>query len=150
MTENNFVAEIGLTYKTTTPAEDFPLVTSPDRAHQILLSIWDHDTLELHEHFVVLMLNAQKKCLGWSRISTGGSNSTIVDPRHIFQLALLANCESLILAHNHPSGTVKASTADIRLTKRIKDAGYLLGITIDDHIILTRQGYMSFKTTGIL
>ena len=150
MTKNNFVAEVGLTYKSIAPPEGLPQITSPDLAYQLLLSIWDKDTIELHEHFVVLMLNNQKQCLGWSTISKGGSTSTVVDPRHIFQLALLANSESLVLAHNHPGRALKASTADIQLTKRIKQAGDLLGITVDDHLILTREGYLSLKSTGIL
>lgn len=88
--------------------------------------------------------------LGWSKISSGGATSTIVDPATIFQLALLANATSIILAHNHPSGIIKPSKADKTITKRIKESGELLEIEVIDHIILTANKYISFKENQII
>ncbi|MEX2564580.1 MAG: JAB domain-containing protein, partial [Cyclobacteriaceae bacterium] len=88
-----------------------------------LRPLFDSDTIELQEQFVVLLLNPQKRCIGWSTISKGGSTATVVDPKQIFQIALKANASSIILAHNHPGGALIASRADIQLTKRLKQAG---------------------------
>lgn len=148
--QSNLVGEVGLVYKTDTSVADLPTITDPEQAYRYLLSIWDHNSLQLHEHVVLLLLSNSKKCLGWSRISTGNSTSSVVDPKHIFQVALLGNAASCILAHSHPSGTLRASTADIAITKRVKQVGDLLNIPLDDHIIITKDGYLSFKSRGLL
>jgi len=144
------IAEVSLAYKASQPVETLPSITSPQEAADYLRSIWDEDTLELREEFVVVLLNNAKKVLGWSRISTGGSTSTIVEPSAVFQLALLGKADSIIVAHNHPSGNLKASTADISLTARLTKAGKLLGITLDDSIILTRAGFVSLREEGLM
>lgn len=144
------LAEISLKYKTVLPVDDMPSVTSPQEAVKLLRSIWDEDQIQLKEEFVVLLLNNAKKCLGWSKISSGGATATIVDPATIFQLALLANATSVILAHNHPSGTLEASQADKNLTNRIKDSGKMLGIGVEDHIILTAEKCLSFRVKNYL
>lgn len=144
------IAEVSLAYKASQQVETLPSITSPEEAAKYLRSIWDHDTLELHEEFIVVLLNNAKKVLGWSRISTGGSSSTIVETSAVFQLALLGKADSIICSHNHPSGNLKASSADISLTRRLKDAGKLLGITVDDHIILTQGGYLSLREEGLM
>lgn len=98
----NLIAEVGLTYKTEKPVSEMPVINTPTKAHEYLREIWDADTLEMKEEFVILLLNNDKRALGWSKISSGGSTSTIVDPAIIFKLALLANASSIILSHNHP------------------------------------------------
>ena len=148
--QTNLVGEVGLVYKTDTSVADLPTITDPEQAYHYLLTVWDHDTLQLHEHVVILMLNNSKKCLGWSRISTGSSTSSIVDPKHIFQVALLGNAASIILSHSHPSGILRASAADIRLTKHVQQVGELLNIPLDDHIILTADGYLSMLNRGLI
>lgn len=77
--QSNLVGEVGLVYKTEKSVADLPTITDPEQAYRYLLSIWDQDTLQLHEHVMLLMLNNSKKCLGWSRISTGNSTSSMVD-----------------------------------------------------------------------
>ena len=144
------IAEVTLAYKSPVPVESLPSITSPDEAAAYLRSIWDDDLLDLKEQFIVVLLDNMKKVLGWSLISSGGSTSTIVDIAAIFQVALLGNAQSLVLCHSHPSGCKKASTADIQLTKRAVEAGKLLGIPVDDHIILYRGGYISLRNQGLL
>lgn len=144
------ISEVSLAYKASQPVETLPKITTPEEAASYLRSIWDSDTLELREEFIVVLLNNAKKVLGWSRISTGGSTATIVEPCAVFQLALLGKARSIICAHNHPSGILKASSADISLTRRLADAGKLLGITLDDHIIITQGGYMSLSEERLL
>ena len=144
------LAEVKLSYKSKVPAETLPEVTSPEQAAGVLYQLWDDDYIEFKEQFVVLLLNNAKRCIGWSRISTGGTTATIVDPGTVFQVALLGNAVSVIVAHNHPSGNLQPSGSDRKLTERIKKSGELLGITLEDHIIITADGYMSFRSKGIL
>lgn len=97
-----------------------------------------------------MLLDPHKRCLGYTTISKGGSNSTIVDPKFVFQTALLANADGILLAHNHPSSELKASRADITLTKNLDKAAKQLGMQIIDHIILSFTGYLSMKNKGLL
>jgi len=145
----HLVAEVGLTYKSTRPVSELPQITGPEEAATFLRPLFDHDTLELQEQFIILLLNSHKKCLGWSTISKGSSTATVVEPKLIFQIALKTTAHSLILAHNHPGGMLKASMADIHLTKRLQQAGDVLGIGIDDHLILTSEGYLSMTSRGL-
>lgn len=144
------IAEISLAYKSTLPVDELPTITSPEEAAAYLRSIWNDDHLELKEEFVVLILDNMKHVLGWSLISSGGSTATIVDIAQIFQVALLGKANSLILSHNHPSNNPKSSTADLQLTKRVVEAGRLLGIAVDHHIIMYRSGFTSLRSEGLM
>ena len=83
-------------------------------------------------------------------ISKGGQGGTIADPKIIFKSALENNAASIILAHNHPSGNLKPSQADINLTKKLREAGSFLDIPVLDHLIFTDTSYFSFADEGIL
>ena len=139
------ITEVSLAYKASRPVETLPQIASPEEAAEYLQSIWDQGTLELREEFIVVLLNNAKKVLGWSRISSGGSTATIVEPSAVFQTAMLGKADSIIVSHNHPSGRKQASSADIQLTKRLSEIGSLMGIPLDDHIILTATGYLSLR-----
>jgi len=136
--------EVELVYRTSASNANKPQLSSPEEVSDYLRSIWNQDHIELQEEFYVLLFNNAMRVLGWSKISSGGRTATIVDVSYIVQLAVLSNASSVIIAHNHPSGTLKPSTADINLTKRIQNALQILSITLKDHIILSRQGYYSF------
>ena len=144
------VSEVSLKYQTNTTFQEKPDIKSPEDAASFLKEIWDFDTIEYREEFVVVLLNHSKKVIGWSKVSTGGPFATIVHPTTVFQLILLGNAASVILAHNHPSGTLKPSLADIELTKRLSKAGKLFAISVDDHIILTKDDYLSFRDEGLM
>lgn len=144
------LAEVKLKYNSKRSIDSCPNITSPDEAEEVLRQIWDEDTIQLKEEFVVLLLNNAKKCLGWSKVSSGGATATIVDPATIFQVALLANATSIILAHNHPSGNTTPSKSDKNLTRKIKESGKMLGIEVEDHIILTAENRFSFKVNQVL
>jgi DNA repair protein RadC len=88
--------------------------------------------------------------LGYQLISLGGISGTVVDVRCIYQAALKASASSILLAHNHPSGNSEPSDADIKITKKLKDAGKLLDITLLDHLILLPEGYTSLADEGLL
>lgn len=103
-----------------------------------------------HEEFWILYLNNSNKVLRKEQLSKGGMTGTIVDVRIVFSRALEVGATALILAHNHPSGTLKPSQPDIRLTRKLKDAGTSLDIKILDHLIITQNAYYSFADEGIL
>jgi DNA repair protein RadC len=103
-----------------------------------------------YEEFWIIMLNKANKVIKYKSISEGGLTATIADPKKIFKLALENNATSLILCHNHPSGNLKPSEADIKITKQLKEAGLLLEISVIDHIIIGDDSYYSFADEGIL
>jgi DNA repair protein RadC len=102
-----------------------------------------------HEEFWVLFLNNSNKILFKTQLSKGGMTGTVVDVRIVFKIAFEQNATSIILTHNHPSGKLLASDADIQITKKIKIAGQQLDIPVLDHIIITEAGYYSFVDEGI-
>jgi DNA repair protein RadC len=102
-----------------------------------------------HEEFWVLYLNNSNKVIYKAQLSKGGITGTVVDLRLLFKMALEQNATALLLTHNHPSGKLMASDADIQITKKIKQAGQTLEIQVLDHIIITENGYLSFQDTGI-
>lgn len=146
---NTKVAEVSLKYCNEKSYDEMPVLTSPEKAARFLRSIWDKDTIELREEFYVVLLNQAKHVLGYSRISIGTVNSTLVQPSSVFQLGILSNCSGVLLAHSHPSGNLNPSTQDVILTKKLRDGGALLGIEIIDHLILTKESYTSMKDEGL-
>jgi DNA repair protein RadC len=102
-----------------------------------------------HEEFWVLYLNNSNKVIYKAQLSKGGITGTVVDIRIIFKMAFEQNATCLILSHNHPSGKLMASEADLKITKRIKEAGQTLEIQVLDHLIITENGYLSFQDEGI-
>lgn len=103
-----------------------------------------------HEEFWVLFLNNSNKVIYKTQISKGGITGTVVDTRIIYKTALEHNATSIILVHNHPSGTLIASEADKQITRKLKDAGKHLDILVLDHVIVTEKNYFSFADDGIL
>jgi DNA repair protein RadC len=103
-----------------------------------------------YEEFWIIMLNKANKVIKYKSISEGGLTATVADPKKIFKLALENNATSLILCHNHPSGNLKPSEADIKITKQLKEAGLLLEISVIDHIIIGDDSYYSFADEGKL
>lgn len=142
--QNTKVAEVQLSYKTTVKASGRPQINTSDDVYRVLKENWNYEIIEFIEEFKVLLLNRANRVIGIVPISVGGTAGTIADPKVIYVSALKANAASIILAHNHPSGNLKASDADIELTKKLKNAGLFLDLPILDHIILTKDGFLSF------
>ncbi len=105
---------------------------------------------EASEVFVVLLLSTRKHVLAYQEVSRGTLDSTLVHPREVFKAAILANAAAVILAHNHPSGDPAPSPDDLMLTRRLANAGQLLGIEVLDHIIVGHGRYASFKELSLL
>ncbi|MBR9831688.1 RadC family protein [Acidiluteibacter ferrifornacis] len=103
-----------------------------------------------HEEFWVLLLNRGNQILERVNISKGGVSQTVVDSKIIFKMAIDKLASSIILCHNHPSGNLKPSDADIQLTKKLKEAGRILDLPILDHLIFADNTYFSFADEGLL
>ena len=116
-----------------------PLIDTPEKAAEQLHFIRD----KKQEYFVALTLNGARRLINCHIISIGTLMSSLVHPREIFSTAIEDRAASIIIAHNHPSGILDISAQDKEVTTRIKLAGELLGITLDDHIIVTKDGFVS-------
>lgn len=124
-----------------------PVITSSSEVARYLQTLLrDHR----HEVFAVLFLNRANKINHFQIISEGGITGTVADPRIILKKALEENAVSLILCHNHPSGSLRPSRADEELTHKIKEAARYFDIKVLDHLIVSEDGYFSFADEGIL
>ncbi len=103
-----------------------------------------------HEEFWVMLLNRGNKIIDTFMISQGGISGTVIDVRLILKTALEKMASSIILCHNHPSGTMQASDADLKITSKIKNAAEIMDITVLDHIIIGQNNYLSFADEGML
>ncbi len=102
------------------------------------------------EHFVVLYLNARNQLIHKETVSIGTLNASLIHPREVFKSAIDCLAASVILAHNHPSGSAEPSEDDLEVTKRLKEAGKILGIEVLDHVIVTKNAYFSLKEKSLL
>jgi len=144
------VAEIQLVYRSNVKPSQRPKVSSSREAYEVFFKNWDLDKIEFVEQFKVMLLNRAHKVLGIYELSCGSVAGTVADPKLVFVAALKSNASSVIVAHNHPSGCLTPSQADINLTKKLKDGGKLLDIAVLDHVIVTSEGHYSFADEGIL
>jgi len=138
--------ELGRRRKATSPEIKPQIRSSADVYEIIKAELMDQPI----EQFWVLLLSRNNKVIKKQLISTGGVSGTVADPKVIFKAALDVLASGLILIHNHPSGNLKPSQADIQLTKKMKDSGKLLEIPILDHLIFTDDGYFSFADESML
>ncbi|MCA6423483.1 MAG: JAB domain-containing protein [Flavobacterium sp.] len=106
------------------------------------------EDIEVYESFFILMLNRNNSTVGWAKISQGGIDSTVIDTIMVAKFCIDKLAKGVILCHNHPSGELRPSDADIRITKQISNALQLLGIKVQDHIILTSESYFSLLDNG--
>ncbi|HXS56615.1 MAG TPA: DNA repair protein RadC [Hanamia sp.] len=122
------------------------LVSTNDLANFLKASLKDYS----YEVFAVVFLNRANKVKHFEVMSKGGMTNTIVDPRIIFLKALEVQATSMVLCHNHPSGSLRPSRADEELTAKLKNAGKLLDIKVVDHLIVSDEGYYSFADEGLM
>ena len=123
-----------------------PTITTPQEAaimfHQI--------SLQTKEHFQAAYLNTRNQLIHLETITIGILDQSLVHPREVFEPAIKYLAKSIILAHNHPSGDLKPSKEDIDVTKRLIEAGKILGIEIIDHLIVSKEGFESLKEEGFI
>ncbi|WP_413998721.1 JAB domain-containing protein [Flavobacterium sp. W1B] len=125
-------------------------ITSANDAYQIFKRVFNADTFDWCEEVVMLCVNNSSKVVGFYKVSSGGMTGTVIDVRMIFTTALQCLATGIIIAHNHPSGTLQPSEADINITKKLKEAGQFLDIKVMDHLIITDENFFSFANEGIL
>jgi len=127
------------------PLEDEnPKAENPDDAYEILKSLYrqlDDD----QEHMIMLVLNVSNEVAGFKVISSGTQTSSEADTKIIFKNALMLGATKIVLAHNHPSGNLQASDADIKFTQKAIAAGKVIDIPVVDHIIITHKAYISMR-----
>jgi DNA repair protein RadC len=102
------------------------------------------------EHFVVVLLNARHEVEAVETVSIGSLNASIVHPREVFTAAIRASAASIVLVHNHPSGDPEPSEEDLAITKRLVQAGELVGIAVLDHVIVATRGVVSLRQRQLL
>lgn len=147
----NIVSEIDIVFKKKIKSNELPKITTSCEANSLLRNVWSNK-IELCEEFIVLLLNNSNKCLGWTKISQGGYTGTVVENKLILVTAIKTAATGIIIAHNHPSGNIQPSQADLHLTKKLNECCKLLDIKLIDHIILSgdTETFYSFADEGIL
>ena len=122
-------------------------LTSPDEVYR---QIKEKVTSDNKEHFFVISLDSRNKILGIDPISIGTLTASLVHPRETFESAIRKHAAQIIIAHNHPSGSLEPSEDDLKITKRLIEAGKIMGIEVLDHLIITKTSFMSFKEEGMI
>ncbi|MCH7411869.1 JAB domain-containing protein [Belliella sp. R4-6] len=148
--QDNQVAEIKLSYSHMVKPSLRPRINSSEDASKLLRENWDEDNLGFIEEFKVMLLSRCNKVIGICNIAKGGTTCVTVDLKLLMATAIKGVAMGIILAHNHPSGNLKSSDQDKRLTAKIKEACKIFDITVLDHIILTEESYYSFADEGLI
>jgi DNA repair protein RadC len=151
-TETITLREMTIRYSASTAERGAPVLLSRFvlRASDVAPALVTLLQLEVAEVFVIVCLSTKCEVIAYHRVSRGTLDSAPVHPREVFKAALLANAASLILAHNHPSGDPTPSRDDVALTRRLADAGRLLGIPVSDHLVIGIDGWTSLRDLGVL
>jgi len=125
-------------------------IQSSQDCNKFLRTIFPLEKINHREYAYLLLLNRNSHVVGYYQLSAGGISGTMIDPKLVFQCALLANASAIILCHNHPSTNLTPSKADESITQKIKQAGKFMDISLLDHIIITDTSYYSFADEGML
>ena len=133
----NKVSEIKLIYKNHIKPSERIRIEGPQDAFDAFWDTWDQETIEHIEEMKMLLLDRSNKALGIVTVSKGGTTGTVIDTKLILQYALKANAHGIILAHNHPSGNLNPSEADLKITERIKIACEAVEINLLDHLVIS-------------
>lgn len=138
-------------FELTSVQTDFPRIKiqSSEAAANFIRRFYTGD-IDIFESAFVLLLNSQNMSIGYAKLSQGGIQGTVMDPRLVAHYAVKCLASAVIIAHNHPSGALKPSEADLNLTKKINSGLDLLDIKLLDHVILTGEGFYSLAVNGQL
>lgn len=125
-------------------------INNSNTTERLIREIYEQTSseIELKEYFFIILLNRANEVIGYHKLSEGGICATLVDIRIAFATALKSLAVGMIMVHNHPSGNIKPSEQDLKLTRDFKAAGELLEVKVIDHIILTSDSYYSFIDEG--
>ncbi|MBC8986693.1 JAB domain-containing protein [Pedobacter sp. N36a] len=145
------ISEIKISYQPKFKASERPQISCSKQGYEIMKVHWNVNTIAFQEEFKIFLLNRNNRLLGVYHVGTGGMSGVFVDAKLVFCAALKAVASSIILFHNHPSGNLKPSTADIQITNRLIQIGKFMDMPILDHIIITPDdGYYSFADEGLI
>jgi len=144
-TQIKAVFEIGRRISTQVPSYKSKELSDPKKVYQLI----KNKLKDYHkEHFYIIALNSRNHSI--AEVSVGSLDASIVHPREVFSEAIKNKAASVIFAHNHPSGDSEPSEDDLAITKRLVEAGKILGIEVVDHIIATKDKFLSFKEQGLI
>ena len=147
---SNQLPQIKVSFHPKQPVSQRLKVASSRDVYELVLTLWNHDTIYLFEEFLCLYLDRKNSVIGYRFMCRGSSTGTVVDLRLILALALNVSACGIILAHNHPSGNLKPSNEDLRITKKIQESSIVMDIKLLDHLIISTESYYSFSDEGNL
>jgi DNA repair protein RadC len=148
MKHNTQVSEIQVSYSPNLLVD--MSIKNSKKSFELMLNEWEQDKLQMQEEAKILLLNRNNNVLGIYSLAKGGLTSCVVDVRIILSIALKTLATGIILVHNHPSGNLKPSQADLDITKKLKQSCDLLDISFLDHLIITKDNYFSFADEGLI
>ena len=145
---NANISEIQVSYR---PEKIVEFSISDSRkSFELMLQTWEENRIQMQEEVKLILLNRSNKVLGVYSLAMGGISGCVVDVRIILAVALKTLATGIILVHNHPSGNLKPSKEDIKITNQLKSSGDIIGITLLDHLIITKDDYFRFADEGLL
>lgn len=147
--KNSYIGEIEILYKPKRTGKELFKISNSDDAYKYFKKVWSKRMSHVEEVYL-LCLNCANQVLGYSQISLGGINGCLIDPKVVFQVALKANASGVIMAHNHPSGSLNPSVGDLRITKKLAEGAKVLDVSFLDHIILSSKDYLSLSEKGYM
>lgn len=142
------VSEIQVSYKPEKIVEFS--ISDSKKSFELMLQTWEKNRIQMQEEVKLILLNRSNKVLGVYSLAMGGISGCVVDVRIILAVALKTLASAIILVHNHPSGNLKPSKEDIKITNQLKSSGDIIGITLLDHLIISKDDYFSFADDGLL
>ncbi|WP_033959940.1 JAB domain-containing protein [Psychroserpens jangbogonensis] len=142
------VSEIKVSYSNENPNK--VKIDSSESVFELVMNHWDNNLIELQEEVKVVLLNRANIVIGIYDLSKGGITGCIVDIKLILSVALKAVTSHIVLVHNHPSGNLKPSEADKRITSRLNKACEIVEISLLDHLIISKDSFFSFKDEGLI
>jgi len=147
-TTTTYLNELSITYNKKLFSNTY--INNSNTTERLIREIYEQTSseIELKEYFFIILLNRANEVIGYHKLSEGGICATLVDIRIAFATALKSLAVGMIMVHNHPSGNLKPSEQDLKLTRDFKAAGELLEVKVFDHIILTSDSYYSFIDEG--
>lgn len=148
MKQNTQVAELLVSYSPHIVSAQ--KISNSRETYSLITNYWNLDTIEMLEEVKVILLNKANKVLGIFDLSKGGICSSIIDVKIVLSIALKTLASGIIIVHNHPSGNLNPSKADIDITQKLKSACDIMEILLLDHLIITKEDYFSFADDGLL
>ena len=147
--ENYIGAEIIVSYKKAILQPSLTINKYED-VYQMIKNVWNENSINLQEQFMAFYLNRNMNLIGYKLINTGYMVQCAVDVKLLVSISLHSMATAVIIAHNHPSGSVKPSINDETVTQRIKNALQLIDVRLLDHFIITEDDFLSFQREGLL